>query len=234
VDYPYFREALGFNNIHQADLLGPRYIKDDGRFYSLHVMDLYSHRVFIHPQRRKDDEAVAQGLIRCWKTLGIPDFLQVDNELCFRGSNRYPRSFGIVLRLCLSLGIEVVFIPIGEPWRNGTVESFNDTYNRRFFPTQWSRSYRYLCSQSKNFEVFHNKNHRYSFLKGKTPFQTIQEAKFVPILPPPRFQLSNPDYIPEGTISLSRFIRSDRKLDIFGEDLKVPKEFVYTYRRGMN
>jgi hypothetical protein len=220
---------LGCNNIHQADLLGPRYIKNDGRFYSLHLIDLYSHRVFIHSQRRKDDETVARGLIRCWKTMGIPDFLQLDNELCFRGSNRYPRSFGIVLRLCLSLGIEVVFIPIGEPWRNGTVESFNDTYNRRFFRTQWFRSYRYLCSQAKNFELFHNKNHRYSCLKGKTPFQTIQEEKFIPILPPPKFQLTDLDYIPEGTISLIRFIRSDRKLDIFGENFEVAKELVYTY-----
>jgi hypothetical protein len=69
--------------------------------------------------------------------MGIPDFLQLDNELCFCGSNRYPRSFGIVLKLCPLLGIEVVFSPIGEPWRNGAVESFNDTYNRRFFRTQW-------------------------------------------------------------------------------------------------
>ena len=136
MEYPYFREPLGINNIHQADLLGARYIKGDGRFYSLHMIDLYSHRVFIHSQRRKDDDSVARGLLRGWKTMGLPDFLQLDNELSFRGSNRYPRSFGIVLRLCLSLGIEVVFIPIGEPWRNRTVESFNDTYNRRFFRCQ--------------------------------------------------------------------------------------------------
>ncbi|NIW11436.1 MAG: DDE-type integrase/transposase/recombinase, partial [Gammaproteobacteria bacterium] len=129
MEYPYFREPLGINHIHQADLLGPRYIKDDGRFYSLNIMDLSSHRVFLHPQRRKDDQAAALGLISCWKTMGMPDFLQVDNQLCFRGSNRHSRSFGIVLRVCLLLGIEVVFIPIGEPWRNGVVESFNDTYN---------------------------------------------------------------------------------------------------------
>jgi hypothetical protein len=233
VEYPYFREPLSINNIHQADLLGPRYIKNDGRFYSLHIMDLYSHRVFIHPQRRKDDEAVALGLLGCWKTMGLPDFLQFDNELCFRGSNRYPRSFGIVLRLCLSLGIEGVFIPIGEPWRNGTVESFNDTYNRRFFRTQWFRSYRQLRSQAKNFELFHNKNHRYSCLKGKTPLQVVQENGFRPILPPPRYQLSQigPE-IPEGTISLIRFIRSDRKLDIFGEHFPVPKTLIYSYVRA--
>jgi putative transposase len=233
VEYPYFRDPLGVNHIHQADLLGPRYIKNDGRFYSLPILDLYSHRVFIHPQRRKDDDSVALGLLRCWKTIGLPDFLQVDNELSFRGSNRYPRSFGIVLRLCLSLGIEVLFIPIGEPWRNGTVESFNDTYNRRFFRTQWFRSYRQLRSQSKNFELFHNQNHRYSFLKGKTPLQVIQENGFRPIFPPPRYQLSQigPE-IPEGTISLIRFIRSDRKLDIFGEIFTVPQSLIYSYVRA--
>jgi len=232
VEYPYFRDPLGVNHIHQADLLGPRYIKNDGRFYSLHIMDLYSHRVFIHPQRRKDDDSVAMGLLRCWKTMGLPDFLQLDNELSFRGSNRYPRSFGIVLRLCLSLDIEVVFIPIGEPWRNGTIESFNDTYHRRFFRTQWFRSYRYLRSQSKNFERFHNKNHRYSYLKGKTPLQFIQEAGYTPMFPPPKFALPNLDSIPEGTISLIRFIRSDRRLDIFGEHFELPKTLIYTYVRA--
>ena len=47
VEYPYFKEALDFNNIHQADLVGPRYIKGDGKFYSYNVMDLFSHRVYI-------------------------------------------------------------------------------------------------------------------------------------------------------------------------------------------
>lgn len=232
MEYPYFTQPVDFNNIHQADLIGPRYIKDDGRFYSLNVMDLYSHRVSLHPQRRKDDQAVALGLIRCWKIMGVPDFLQVDNQLCFRGSNRYPRSFGIVLRLCLLLGIEVVFIPIGEPWRNGAVESFNDTYNRRFFRTQWFRNYRHLRSQSKSFELFHNRNHRYSCLKGKTPLQMVQEAGFVPIVPSSKFKLPKLDYIPDGTISLIRFIRSDRRLDVFGEHFEVPKALIYTYIRA--
>jgi hypothetical protein len=195
-------------------------------------MDLYSHRIFLHPQRRKDDQTVALGLIRCWRAMGLPDFLQLDNELCFRGSNRYPRSFGTVLRLCLLLGIEVIFIPIGEPWRNGVVESFNDTYNQRLFRRQWFRSYRHLRSQSKNFELFHNKNHRYSCLKGKTPFQIIQEASYTPLLRPSRFKLPEIDCTPDGTISLIRFIRSDQNLDIFGEHFKLPKTLIYTYVRA--
>jgi hypothetical protein len=40
------------------------------------------------------------------------------------------------------------------------------------------------------------------------------------------------DYIPDGTISLVRFIRSDQNLDIFGEHFKVPKELIYSYVRA--
>jgi hypothetical protein len=93
------------------DLDGPRYIKGDGRFYSLNIMDLYSHLVYIESQRNKEDEQVAQSLLRCWKVMGLPDFLQLDNELSYRGSNRYPRSFGLVLRLCLYFGSPSGFYP---------------------------------------------------------------------------------------------------------------------------
>jgi hypothetical protein len=56
------------------DLVGPRYIKGDGRFYSMNVIDLYSHRVFIESNRTKEDDNIAQGLLRCWKSMGLPDF----------------------------------------------------------------------------------------------------------------------------------------------------------------
>jgi len=63
--------------------------------------------------------------------------------------------------------------------------------------------------------------------------QVIQENGFRPMLPPPRYQLSQvgPE-IPAGTISLIRFIRSDRKLDIFGEHFTVPKSLIYSYVRA--
>ena len=117
--------------------MGPRYIKGDGRFYSFNVIDVFSHQIHIESQRTKEDRQVASSLMRCWKAMGIPDFLQFDNELSFRGSNRYPRAMGLVLRLCLFFDVHPVFIPIGEPWRNGVIEHFNDTYNKKFLRRQW-------------------------------------------------------------------------------------------------
>jgi hypothetical protein len=215
------------------DLVGPRYIKGHGRFYSLNIMDLYSHLVYIESQRTKEDDQVAQSLLRCWKVVGLPDFLQFDNELSFRGSNRYPRSLGLILRLCLNFGVHPVFIPIGEPWRNGEIEHFNNTYDKKFFRRQWFSSYAMLKRQSKNFQRFHNRHHRYSCLKGKTPLEVIAAEDFRPVTLGANTKMPVIDYIPDGNISLIRFIRSDRKLDIFGEKFEVSKDLVYSYLRAI-
>jgi putative transposase len=215
------------------DLVGPRYIKSDGRFYSMNVIDLYSHRVFIESNRTKEDDNIAQGLLRCWKSMGLPDFLQMDNELSFRGSNRYPRTLGLVLRLCLYFGVQPVFIPVAEPWRDGVIESFNDTYDKKFYRRQWFSSYAMLKRQSKNFQQFHNKNHRYSYLKGKTPLEVIEADEFKPLTLGPNTRMPKLDFLPDGAISLIRFIRSDRILNIFGEKFEVSKNLVYSYVRAM-
>ena len=196
-------------------------------------MDLLSHQVYIESQRTKADQQVTASLLRCWKVIGLPDFLQLDNELSFRGSNRHPRSPGLVIRLCLSFGVQPVFIPIGEPWRNGAIEKFNDTYNKKFFRRQWFTSYAMLKRQSKNFQRFHNKHHRYSCLKGKTPLEEIQKDGFKPIKIGGNTKLPDLDTVPDGNIILIRFIRSNRLLDIFGEKFKVSKSLVYSYVKAV-
>mgnify|MGYP001829142457 CR=1 FL=1 len=196
-------------------------------------MDLYSHQVYIESQRTKADRQIAASLLRCWKAVGLPDFLQLDNELSFRGSNRYPRSPGLVIRLCLHFGVQPVFIPIGEPWRNAEIESFNDTYNKKFFRCQWFASYAMLKRQSKHFQRFHNKHHRYSCLKGKTPIETIQRSGFKPSKIGGNTKIPDLDEMPDGNIILIRFIRSNRLLDIFGEKFKVSKSLVYSYVKAV-
>ena len=196
-------------------------------------MDLFSHKIYIESQRTKQDRQVASSLLRCWKVIGVPDFLQLDNELSFRGSNLHPRSPGLVIRFCLYFGVQPVFIPIGEPWRNGVIEKFNDTYNKKFFRQQWFPSYSALKRQSKNFQRFHNKHHRYSCLKGKTPLEVIQKTGFKLNQLGANTKLPDLDTVPDGNIILIRFIRSNRILDIFGEKFKVSKSLVYSYVKAV-
>jgi len=171
--------------------------------------------------------------LRCWKAIGLPDYLQLDNELSFRGSNRYPRAFGLVIRLCLHFGVTPVFIPINEPWRNGTIERFNDTYIKKFFRRQWFPSYESLKRQSKHFQRYHNKHHRYSYLKGKTPLQFIETTNFKPVKIGGNTKLPKLDSIPDGDIVLIRFIRSNRQLNIFGEKFIVSKDLIYSYVKAV-
>lgn len=196
-------------------------------------MDIFSHQVYIESQRTKEDRQVASSLLRCWKAIGPPDFLLLDNELSFRGSNKYPRSPGLVIRLCLYFDIQPVFVPIREPWRIGVIEKFNDTYNKKFFRRQWFNSYFHLKRQSKNFQRFHNKHHRYSCLKGKTPLEVIRNSNFKPVTIGANTKLPQLDEVPDGNIILIRFIRSNRLLDIFGEKFKVSKKLVYSYVKAV-
>lgn len=170
IDYPAL-EIPQSNALHQMDIVGPRYLKSDGRFYSINLIDAYDRRVSINPVRRKTKSEVAHALIRSWQTLGIPTYLQMDNFLAVQGSHRHPHAFGLVIRLCLKLGIQPLFIPLQEPWRNGVIERFNNDFDKMFFRAQFFKNFRYLSQQALGFEAFHDRNHRYSTLKGKTPMQ---------------------------------------------------------------
>lgn len=61
----------------------------------------------------------------------------------------------------------------------------------------------------------------------------IQEENFKPITLAPNTKLPQLDYVPNGDIILIRFIRSDRKLDIFGEKFEVSKDLVYSYVKAV-
>ena len=90
-----------------------------------------------------------------------------------------------------------------------------------------------LKRQSKNFQRFHNKHHRYSCLKGKTPLQVIQKDGYKPIRIGGNTKLPDLGHVPDGNIILIRFIRSNRHLDIFGEKFKVSKSLVYSYVKAV-
>lgn len=224
-DYPALKAACS-NFLHQFDVVGPRYLKTDGRFYSANAIDAYDRRCCINPVRRQTKDDILAALLRCWHLLGIPDYLQMDNKLPMRGSNRYPRSFGLVIRLCLYLGIQPVFIPVAEPWRNGIIEKFQDVFDKSFFRSQYFKSFYHMLSQSRGFEIFHDNNHRYSTLDGKTPLEkTNGNIKYLP----KDFKVPSRLGISPGYIHLVRFIRSNRILDVFGEKFAMPAELEYEY-----
>jgi len=217
----------GVDAIHQMDLIGPRYIKNQ-RVYFCNIIAADSHCVHVNRIPSKASHEILPAIIRFWQQFGIPDYFQMDNELSFRGSNRYPHSFGQLIRFVLSQGVTPIFIPVREPWRNGIIEKFNDTFDKKFFRIQTFANLEALVKQSAKFEQFHNRNYRYSVNQNQVPIQ-VHRLNHPTRYLDKDYQL--PDDIPleSGKIILIRFIRSDLRLNIFGEVFQVRPELVYRY-----
>ena len=222
--------ALFPNQVHQADLVGPCYLKGPIRFYSLNIIDTATVRCGLHPALSKSGQAIIDGFWNAWKRMGIPNHIQIDNAMSFFGSPTHPRGMGPLIRLCLHNGVEPWFIPMSEPWRNGMIESFNDRYQQMFLAKQTMLSMSDLEAGSLAFEQRHNSKYRYSKIGGKTPLRALAAStiklRFPGDVAPPKCQLNKPI---TGRYHLVRLIRSDLKINIFGESFQVPAELMYEY-----
>ena len=231
VPYPRL-DATRPNDVHQSDFVGPCYLRGGLRFHSLHSLDVTTKRCGVEPLVA-GKVGVIPGLWALWRRLGIPKYEQVDNELCFYGSPAHPRGMGKLIRLCLWHGVEPVFIPLREPWRNGGVEKFNDHWGAKFQRRVDMTTAADLTRESLAFETRHNLTWRYSGLAGKTPMQALAATqatlRFPPSSDPPREPLPKPT---RGRYHVVRFIRSDGQMDVFGERFPVPSEAIYAYVWG--
>jgi len=218
------------NQTHQADLVGPRYLKGPIRFYSHNAVDLATGRCGVEPITGKASQSIINGLWGIWHRVGIPENLQIDNETSFYGSRRHPRGMGSLIRLCLHNGVEPWFIPQAEPWRNGVVEWFNNHYEQKFLGKVTMASWEELNKGSLAFENRHNSRHRYSKLGGKTPLKALAASRATLVFPkeekPPVHPLLKPE---TGCYHLVRLIGGPLQIDIFGETFPVPPELEYEY-----
>lgn len=227
--YPKLPE-LKPNQTHQADLVGPCYLKGPVRFYSLNVVDTATVRCGLYPSLSKSGQSIIEGLWSIWLRLGIPNNMQIDNAMTFFGSPTHPRGMGPLIRLCLHYGVEPWFIPMSEPWRNGMIENFNDRYQQMFLNKKLMATEEDLKAGSLIFEQHHNSKYRYSKLNGKTPLKALAGSNVTLRFPKekeaPKHRLKKPE---TGRYHLVRLIRSNLKLNVFGELFPVPPELKYEY-----
>jgi putative transposase len=222
--------ALLPNQTHQVDMVGPCYLTGPIKFYSLHAVDTAINRCGIEPMPSRAAQSVLDAVYAVWMRMGLPENLQVDNDMAFYGSPTHPRGMGPLIRLCLHHGVNLWFIPPSEPWWNGVVEKFNDHYEQKFLNKVIMSSMSQLQQESLAFEHRHNSTYRYSKIKGKTPLKALAAMEKKLIFPiqgdAPRHPLDKPE---KGCYHIVRFIRSDCRLNIFGEMFPTPPETQYEY-----
>lgn len=217
-----------FYGVQQMDLVGPKYLKGGFRFYFLNIIDTENHCAGVYPITDKSANNVCASVIDFWRNYQMPDFLQMDNELSFRGSNRHPRGLGLLMRAALSNSVTPIFIPPAEPWRNGIIEKFNDNVIKYFYNTQRFTSFEHLKERAAGFSVFHNTHHRYSSQNNRTPKQLADAlTRKAPLAR--EIDLNKKIPVDSGRIIFIRFIRSDRKLHLLNESFILSAELVYSY-----
>jgi putative transposase len=206
------------NDVHQLDLKGPIYLKGSShKYYLLALRDFYSKAVALAAAQNREAQSIANFLVAAWQKIGLPKTLQMDNGLEFRGSNRYPRSFGKVVRLCLDVGVEPLFIPPREPWRNGFIENFNGQAQRLLLNHDDFAHYSDLQNGIHQFEQAVNTTHRLAALDGKTPheFRAAYALRYLP-----------PDYdrhlanlkLDQGSIAFIRLVRKSGRITLQADD----------------
>lgn len=218
-------------NTQIMDLIGPRYLKGGARFYLLTIISNDTRHAGVYPLLSKNGKDITKAVIEFWKHYSVPDYLQLDNELSFKGSNRHPRGLGMLIRTALSLNVTPRFIPVSEPWRNGTVERFNQKVERTLL-TQKHRNFEELERHAAEFMETHNTMHHYSTLGHMTPVQLDADCD-LPIKPLQKeYELVEKPKLDDwnlNEIHFIRLVRSDCTIDVLNSEIEVIPSLMYSY-----
>lgn len=214
---------------HQIDMVGPRHLFGAAKFHALNLIDVGSHLAGNDIVTELHPPGLAASLAGIWARVGVPSVAQFDNHANFRGGIQPAwQYFSPIVATCLDLGVTPRFIPVREPWRNGIVEHFNDVWDKSFFRTEVFASIEQLRTENAAFIEFHNHHHRYSAHGGQSPNQ-IWAGRLTPGLPLPDTYQPPAQLPAKGRIEVVRYIRSNRRVDLFGKRITVAEDQTHQY-----
>lgn len=214
-------------HVHQMDLVTPRYITGFGKIVSINRVDTYSGEVNLNQYLSKGSEHIIEFVVDDCQTYCIPRFLQIDNEASFKGSLYHPRTFGKLTRFCLNFGIEIIFIPFSEPWRNGFIESFNSRFDERLWRTTNFKDLKHLQMESQLFKKQHNLYQKYKKeLLSKQNNQNHETRIF-----PKEFTFNPNNTLPitKGQIHFIRLVQENARINILNESFYIKPELSFEY-----
>src|SRR5512142_1082916 len=164
-------QARASNQLHEIDLVGPIYLKGSGHRYYIWVgKDVFDGAVCLRLASTRRMDEVLGFLGECWKDLGRPAQVQLDNARELSGWGPAARTLSRVIRLCLRFGVSPVFIPKGEPQFNGSVENFNGWFQEPLFQRKFHRPGD-LRRELARLQEAVNTQHIHPRLGGQTPAQ---------------------------------------------------------------
>ena len=206
-----------------------RYLEDGPKLYAFHTLNLHTRACTQTIATDKSYETVRAHCLHTWKSLGIPQFLQLDNDAAFCGGYKAPRIFGQFVRLCLVLGIELIFLPIAQPECNGEVEELNGLWGHAFWERRQFTSFAQVCRTSPTFIHWYMTDHALPFLEDATPQQAQQHESTRRLTAQQILHLPDPLPITAGRIHFIRQVKPDGTITLLNEPWKVSQRLAGKY-----
>ena len=206
-----------------------RYLEDGCKVYAFHTLNLHTRACAQTIAANKSSETVIRHGFHTWKTLGIPRFLQLDNDAAFCGGYKTPRIFGQFVRLCLYLGIELIFLPIAEPECNGEGEELNGLWAHAFWERRRFASFGRVCQAGPTFVHWYMTDYGPPRLSGATPRQAQRRESQQRLTATQLRQRPDPLPITAGRIHFIRKVKPDGTIAILNETWKVSKRLAGKY-----
>ena len=212
------------DEMHQIDFVGPRHIKGFGAINSIHLKDVVGRQVAGNQYIEKSMDNAMKFLLDYWKCHPIPRYLQVDNGMSFAGDYKHPRSFSRFIRLCLYIGIEIVFIAPAKPWMNGTIEEFNKGFDRLFWKQETFTDLEDIQVKSK---IFYARQNKFNERKlQETDLKSIGPKRM--LRPDLEIDVNNIPLV-AGKIHCIRMVDGKGNVSIFNERFHVGGEYIGEY-----
>ena len=205
-----------------------RYLTGGEKVFAFHTINLQTHALAQTLARDKSAPSAFDHLLEAFSVVGLPDFLQIDNDAAFTGLGRSKPVFGRILRLLLYLGIEVIFIPPGEPKRNGVVERVNGLWARAFWEKNHFSSFREVQRKSPKFPAWYQ-NHKPPSLHGMTVQEASGGQRLTKLRPRQIQQLPEELPLTAGRLHFIRKVDESGEIDILKEHWRVSRTLAGKY-----
>jgi transposase InsO family protein len=220
-------QARDSNHVHQVDVVGPRYLKGSStRYYFLVCKDIFDLTIYMEFVDSRKMDVILDFLVHAWQQLGLPEKVQFDNAREFCGFGHTARFLSRVIRLCLRLAVEPVFIPKGEPQRNGSVENFNGWFQ----PLLLNRPFRRpgdVRRELRRLMMTVNEQHVHAKLGGRTAIQYRRGKQLRKL--PANFTIEAKLPIAVGKVTFIRLVSIQGTVNILGQAFKVGKRLKFQY-----
>lgn len=220
-DYPW-PWVQGPNQMHLFDFVS-RVITGGSLCYGYNLLDEARRWPYLRAMLTKTAADVAQFLVSAWQEIGLPQALYLDNDVTWRGSSSGQRTVSRVVRLCLLLGVQVIFIPPYTPEANPVIESFNGVWDRNFWQRTTFRDLAHVRSELTYFQ--HYCRHRRPLTELGHRFADQLYPDFSPVLLAADFGEHRQNRLPitAGQVHFIRFVAEDGTCSLLNErwQLKV-------------